>query len=29
MPNPEIEQTVQTVDFKLNEKIVVGGSSAQ
>jgi hypothetical protein len=29
MPNAEIEQTVQTVDFKLNEKIVVGGSSAQ
>ncbi|WP_316173753.1 ketopantoate reductase family protein [Bradyrhizobium sp. SZCCHNRI1073] len=29
MPNPDIEQTVQTVDFKLNEKIVVGGSSAQ
>ncbi|CAL77272.1 hypothetical protein BRADO3490 [Bradyrhizobium sp. ORS 278] len=29
MPNPEIDQTVQTVDFKLNEKIVVGGSSAQ
>ncbi|MGJ4881663.1 MULTISPECIES: ketopantoate reductase family protein [unclassified Bradyrhizobium] len=29
MPNAEIDQTVQTVDFKLNEKIVVGGSSAQ
>ncbi|BAM89642.1 conserved hypothetical protein [Bradyrhizobium oligotrophicum S58] len=29
MPNPEIDQTVQTVDFKLNEKIVLGGSTAQ
>ncbi|MGJ4953192.1 ketopantoate reductase family protein [Bradyrhizobium sp. HKCCYLS20291] len=29
MPSAEIDQTVQTVDFKLNEKIVVGGSTAQ
>jgi hypothetical protein len=29
MPSAEIDQTVQIVDFKLNEKIVVGGSSAQ
>jgi hypothetical protein len=28
MPNAEIDRTVQTVDQKLNEKIVVGGSGA-
>ncbi len=29
MPNAEIDRTVAVVDQKLNEKIVVGGSSAQ
>jgi hypothetical protein len=28
-PNPEIDRTVETVDQKLNEKIVQGGSGAQ
>jgi hypothetical protein len=28
-PNPEIDRTVQTVDQKLNEKIVEGGSGGQ
>src|ERR1700749_4052918 len=28
-PNAEIDRTVQTVDHKLNEKIVVGGSGAE
>jgi hypothetical protein len=28
-PNAEIDRTVDTVDQKLNEKIVSGGSSAQ
>jgi hypothetical protein len=28
MPNAEIDHTVQVVDQKLNERIVVGGSSA-
>jgi ketopantoate reductase PanE/ApbA-like protein len=29
MPSPEIDRTVQTVDQKLNEKIVPGGSGSQ
>lgn len=29
VPNPEIDRTVETVDQKLNEKIVQGGSGAQ
>jgi hypothetical protein len=29
LPNAEIDQTVRTVDQKLNEKIVAGGSGAQ
>src|SRR6478735_5769239 len=29
VPNPEIDRTVETVDHKLNEKIVQGGSGAQ
>jgi len=29
VPNPEIDRTVDTVDQKLNEKIVQGGSGAQ
>jgi hypothetical protein len=28
MPNAEIDRTVQTVDQKLNERIVEGGSGA-
>jgi len=28
-PSAEIDRTVETVDQKLNEKIVVGGSGAQ
>jgi hypothetical protein len=28
-PNAEIDRTVETVDLKLNEKIVQGGSGAQ
>jgi hypothetical protein len=28
MPNAEIDRTVQIVDQRLNEKIVVGGSGA-
>jgi hypothetical protein len=28
-PNAEIDRTVDTVDQKLNEKIVQGGSGAQ
>jgi hypothetical protein len=28
VPNAEIDRTVQTVDQKLNEKIVVGGSGS-
>ena len=29
VPNSEIDRTVETVDQKLNEKIVQGGSGAQ
>ncbi|WP_338317713.1 ATP-binding cassette domain-containing protein, partial [Bradyrhizobium ottawaense] len=29
VPNAEIDRTVETVDLKLNEKIVQGGSGAQ
>jgi hypothetical protein len=29
MPNAEIDRTVETVDQKLNERIVAGGSGAQ
>jgi hypothetical protein len=29
MPSAEIDNTVQTVDQKLNEKIIVGGSAGQ
>jgi hypothetical protein len=29
VPNGEIDRTVETVDLKLNEKIVQGGSGAQ
>jgi hypothetical protein len=29
VPSAEIDRTVQTVDQKLNEKIVAGGSGSQ